>query len=1229
MSPRLRGLRLLHAQLAALFSELRFPSDAKPDPTDYRGRIGEGWAAIAAHPERRFLLLIDGADEAASAWITQEVLPYEIPPNLAILLSARHKPGDADGRAWLRDFSFAPGRPCAAPLELTPLTAAAVGDAIIQLGYPLDALVERAAVLAELYRLTDRGDPLLVNLWVRQLWSERQRAARYTAADLQRLQPSFAGFLQVWREEQDKLWKAQGLTVDFDDLERLLRLLALAYAPLRIEDVLALLARLPPATTWDLVFVRTLLNGASRLVVRTGAGYAFVHSRLGDHYRAELPAHKEEREALPNAYLAWGAETVRNLNAGTFAPVQCPAYLLRHYYLDHVTAARLVPEQALEAHLLPLLGGGWHRAWLEEEGAYGGFLADLARVRQTLRQTNTARPGPPYRVAEELRISFIRTSIRAQTARLPPELIVALVQAGEWTGLRGLRVAEQLPDLQKRTQALVGLLDLLPAHLRQQGLAQALAVATAIGDEGPRADALAAVAGPLAGEPALLAEALTAATAIRSEGPRADALTAIAVAVAAHLTGEPRRQVLAEALTTATAIGDEERRAHALTAVAAHLAGEPALLARALAAATAIRSEGPRADALTAIAAHLVGEPRRQVLAEALAAATAIGGEWQRTRALAAVAAHLAGEPTLLAQALAAATAIRSEGPRARALAAVAGPLAGEPALLAEALTAATAIRSEGPRADALTAIAVAVAAHLTGEPRRQVLAEALTTATAIGDEERRAHALTAVAAHLAGEPALLARALAAATAIGDEEARAKALAAVAAHLAGERRRQVFAEALAAATAIGDEGWRAYALAAVAAHLAGEPALLTEALAATTAIGDEAARAQALVAVTAHLAGERRRQVLAEALAAAIAIGDEGWHAQVLAAVAAYLAGEPALLAETLAAATAIGDEAARARALAAVATHLAGEPALLAEALAAVTAIGDEWRRAQALVAVAAHLAGKPALLAETLAAATAIGDKAARARALVAVAAHLAGEQRRQVLAEALTAATAISYEERRAQVLAAVAAHLAGEPALLARALTAATAIDYEWPRAQALAAVAAHLAGEPALLAEALAAATAIGDEGWRAQVLAAVAAHLAGEPALLARALAAATAIGDEGWRTRALAAVAVHLAGEPALLAEALAAATAIGDEVWRANALAAVAAHLAGEQRRQVLAEAFAAFIQALDLVAERDRNALLDFTTRLLPVIRALGGPTALVGTAEAIVDTAEWWR
>ena len=1253
-SDELRGLRLLHAQLTVLFAELRFPAEAKPDPSDYRGKIGEGWSRIAGQSGRCFLLLIDGADEAASTWVGQEVLPYDLPPNLAILLSARHKPGHDDGRAWLEDFRFRASTACTPPLELPPLTAAAVGAAVVQLGHPLDVLVERDQVLVELYRLTDQGDPLLVSLWVRQLWDERSRVLNYSAADLQKLKPGFGGFLKLWRMEQEKLWQTLGLSdVHSDDLDCVLRLLSLAHAPLRDRDLHMLLSRYcePPPVAWSFEFLREVLENAARLVVKAGEAYAFVHPRLGDHYRAELQTHKDERDVFPQAYLAWGTATVREMNAGRLPSAQCPAYLLR-YYLGHVATARLPPEQELHEHYLPLLGNGWYQAWLEEEGAYGGFLADLECIWQTLRTVNAASTASNYLIAAELRVTLIRFSIRAQTANLSPELIVALVRGGVWTSLRGVGMAAHLADPEKRIKAFIGLAMQISGRLRHQALAQALAAAGTIQDEGARAQALAAVAGQLASEPELLAQTLAAAGVIRDEGIRAQVL----IAVSAQLAGKPA--LLTQALAAAGAIGNEGARSQALAAIVGQLPStqRQQALTQTLAAASAIRNKEARVQALAAVAGQLTGEQRQQALTQALAAAGAIEYEWDRAEALVVVAAQLAGEPVLLAQALAAAGALGNSWDRARALVAVAGHLAGEPELLAQALAAAGAIRDAGDRAVALAAVAgqltggqrqqvltqtlatadavmyegeraqalATVAVQLVGEQRKQVLSQALAAAGVVRDEGDRAEALAAVAVQLTGEPALLAQILTVADAIEDKGIRTEALAAVAVQLAGGPA--LLAKALAAAGASGDEGDRAKALAAVAGQLTGEQRqqALTQALAAAGVVRDEGDRAKALAAVAVQLVGEQRQQVFTQALAAVGAIEYEWVRAEALAAVALQLAGESALLAKALAAAGAIEYESERAEALAAVALQLAGEPALLAQALTAAGAIRDEESRVKALASVAGQLAGEPELLAQALAAAGTIRDERWRTQALAAVAGQLAGEQRRQRLAQVLAAASTIQNDWARAHVLAAVAGQLAGEPELLTQAFAAAGAIRDERWRTQALAAVAGQQVGEQRrqVLAQALAAAGAIRDEWWRAEALVAVAGQLAGEPGLLGQALAAAGAIWDEGDRVQALAAVAEQLAGEPDLSERLLDELARLGTADQFRDAIRALLRGWGATPHR------FSTFKRILDLTEPFGRPLLLELIPDLLPAISALGGSEAVEGTAQAIIDTAEWW-
>ncbi len=1223
----LSGLRLLHSQLVGLFAEVAFPEGAKPDLDDYRDRIADGWEAIAKRSGERFLLVVDGADEASGLWLTKQVLPYIIPCNLTVVLAARHKPGHEDGRAWLADFAVASECPIAAPVELGPLKREAVGDVMAQLGPPLDALRDRKGVLDAFYRLTDHGDPLLVNLWIGQLWQDREQIATLSSAEFDRLHPGYRGFVDNWLEDQEKVWKLAGIEAHADDLRRMLRVLALAREPLLLRDWLYLTKRLPVLIRCDFMLARKLLDNAHRLVVGDAEeqGYTFVHPRLADHFRDELMSIKAERLAVPQAFLDWGASIVSALNEGRLAPAQCPAYLL-HHYTAHVLAANLPSDEALDKHLLALLKEGWRGAWEEEEGAYSGYLVDLRRVQETLREVDNTRKGPRYRLAAELRCALIRASIRSLTANLRPELIASLAEAGVWTAVRAARIAEELPDPEERIRTLADIGSQTWGDTRRKILERALAVVRGTRDEESRARFLVLVAEQLAGETRLLDEALTTARSIANDCDRSYAL----VAVVDQMDGES--VLLGKALEAARDIGDVLCRIDVLAVVAGNPSTEKRLLvmAEALKEARGIFDAESRAYALAAIAENLAQGERVQVLREALTAARGIANEPQRDEAVASVAELSAEEAILCGETMAAVRCIRSDRSRAEVLANLAEPLAGEARsqVLEEALKAAESIDPEDSRAEALAA----VAARLGGD--EGLLGQVLDAVRRIGSGKTRADVLMVVAEQVTGEALLLREALETARGIDDKPFRAHTLAAVAEKLPQEDRSRVLAEALAAARDIGGKAraWgprlfpqagleesRTYALAAVAEKLGGDERsrVLKESLEGARGIVDAQGRAEALVSVTDHMVGSARSQALKESLEAARGIVDAQGRAKTLASVAEHMAGSERsqVLGEALTAARRIGDEGPRAHALAAVAGALEneGRSQVLEEALKAIRAIADVWERACALEAVAVRLAGEKQLVSQVVESARSMdyeyrafvdlsrGDRYewSVASSLVAAATLLAGEERRQVLGEALEAARKPLFSNgssiSHVRALVAVAEQLPGEEQrqVLGEALQAARGARLcTSDRVQALVAVAEQLPGEERqqVLGEALQMARSTKTNCWpprSVQALLAVAEQLPRKERLqvLGDALRSARAAASDGERAEDLADVAEHLTGveRSQVLAEALETARSI-DSAWdyvinrRSHALVAVAKNLAGRERLQVLGEALEA---------------------------------------------------
>ncbi|BAP57042.1 hypothetical protein THII_2745 [Thioploca ingrica] len=869
-SNELEGLRLLLAAVCDYFSSygLRF-SYHKLNTHDYRNELFSRWKDMANESNQRYLLVIDGIDESTHHGSLKKVLPTDLPANLHLLLSARHPPEETDGKSWFQKLRingkswFQKLRVSGEFLELPLLTQSAIAEAIIQLGRPLNELAEQETVVKELYRLTDQGDPLLLTLWIGQIWQNRETAPNLTVDKLQQLKPSFAGFYKIWLEEQQQLWKAQAIEISPPYFNLLMAVLASAYGPLLEPELIALLKQMPSLIVWEEVTLRKILTTANRLVVRDGEnqGFSLIHPRLNDYFQAELAQNPAQQRQVHEAYLNWGAQVVADLNQGRLIPERCPHYLL-HHYTEHLVVAHLEPRLALEKHWLPLIeGSGWHQAWEAYEDTLSGFLSDLQQVIQVLRQYHQAcdehGERTAMKLAAEVRCALIRASIHTLIQYLPTTLLVQLVEAKIWSLPRAERVIAQFED-REQVDYLVELAKIVLPEDKNRLLQQAITAAGNIQDEECRTKILITLSSLLAGKPHLLQQTLTiteniqtAAGNIHSEGYRAKVL----ITLSSLLAGKPH--LLQQALTIAENIQYEGIRVRALTALAPQLAVEPHLLQQALTAAGGIQDDEDRAQVLIALASQLVGKPRQQILQQALTTLTITGNiQHKKYRAR-----------------------DRAQD-RAQALILLVSQLVGKPRrqALRQALIAVGNVQDERSRAKILTVLV----SQFAGKPPRRVLKQALIAAENVQDERSRAETLAALVPQLAGKPRqrILKQTLIAAENVQDERSRAEALAALVPQLAGEPRQQVLQQALTAVENIRykrvqDKRDRANVLAILAPQLAGETVLLEQALSVSRKIQDEWERAQVLTKLASRLFGKLRQQVLQQALIAVRNIPEE------------------------------------------------------------------------------------------------------------------------------------------------------------------------------------------------------------------------------------------------------------------------------------------------------------------------------------------------------------------
>ncbi|MDN5272030.1 hypothetical protein QTO31_08600 [Chloroflexus sp. MS-CIW-1] len=665
------ALEMLAAGLADLHNDTAQFQRSDRSPFSLRAMIGD-YLHRPLPTGVRCLLVLDGIDEAVG-W---KVGPLcVVPPNspLKIVAAARQR-ADRGYEDWREHLGWQPHRTRAFPLD--NLDRAALIALLKAQDERLAALADDPAFVAQFERVSE-GDPLTCNLLIKALLGNT-----LSPTDLSRRPPGLEAFLRDWVETLRRMRQESAA------IRELLALCAVAYGPLTSDDLSALAPTVFSDQSAIVDAVRS--DEVARFIITVGEhSYVFSHQRLREVFLEQIYP-PTERERLHRRMVdygnAWWADRHQPLSE----------YLRRFWLLHCAEVGEWERIREVVSAIVPTRDGSgveqpWQTARYAAEGSNSGYLGDLERL-----WTRAEQQGD---LGLALRCALIAASLRSQSGKLSPELLVGLVQvgtpAGTWSAAAALEHIALMPDSERQANSLQAL---LVAGIALPW-ARALEVALAIADKEARATALAALAPHL--PPHLLAEALAAARTIRDTDDQVAALAALAP----HLPAEQQPAVYAEALAAARTIADEYWRSRALAALAPHLPAEqqPTVYAEALAAARTIADEYWRSRALAALAPHLP----THLLAEALAAARTIADEYRRSEALAALAPHL--PPHLLADALAAARAIEWDFSRARALAALAPHLPTH--LFADALAAARTIADEYWRSEALAALAPHLAA--------------------------------------------------------------------------------------------------------------------------------------------------------------------------------------------------------------------------------------------------------------------------------------------------------------------------------------------------------------------------------------------------------------------------------------------------------------------------------------------------------------------------------------
>jgi hypothetical protein len=205
----------------------------------YKDKIIEQLDAFA-QSGKRCLLAIDGLDEATGWRVDTSLLPPDPIPGLRIIAGARAG-GDRGSEEWLRRLGWRADD--ARTFSVPPLDREGIADVLCKMGVPLADLAGDVDLLGELQRLTE-GDPLLLRFYVEDLWENRDQAAALRPEDLRGRKAGFGPYFKDWLDKQGGIYRAEGAAFDEQTIKATLLILACAFGPLRLADLVQLVRRL-------------------------------------------------------------------------------------------------------------------------------------------------------------------------------------------------------------------------------------------------------------------------------------------------------------------------------------------------------------------------------------------------------------------------------------------------------------------------------------------------------------------------------------------------------------------------------------------------------------------------------------------------------------------------------------------------------------------------------------------------------------------------------------------------------------------------------------------------------------------------------------------------------------------------------------------------------------------------------------------------------------------------
>jgi hypothetical protein len=458
----------LATRLASILGQSLPPAPGDPEAY-YKEKVIEYLQQFEDSDQPPTLVIVDGLDEAFGWQVDNSIFPSEPPQNLRFVASARQLAGDRGSADWLRRLGWAPPRGSAADFEVPPLGRDGIRAVLASTGIAAPTTTEHTNLVENLYRLTERGDPLLVELYLQDLLGLAGGRPRLSPAELASLKPGYANYFRDWFDQQDKAWRDARLPVDRRALNAMFAILSCALGPLTLPAFERLIQAIVP----DFNLTPDALVPIQRFVIGDGArtGFALAHPKLAEFLRVDHFRDSEIVTRAREAFIAWGSTVIHALGTGALQPGDVPEYCLL-YHVQHLESAQPPARPELYRELLD---EAWQKAWRAHPDGLRGFARDaevvMARFDDAFRTPALLRE-PRIGLGGLIRCALCVSSVRSFGGAVPPNFMAELVRQGLVGPGQALALCRHKPEYE-RAATLEALAPLMSAEDLEEIFAQA------------------------------------------------------------------------------------------------------------------------------------------------------------------------------------------------------------------------------------------------------------------------------------------------------------------------------------------------------------------------------------------------------------------------------------------------------------------------------------------------------------------------------------------------------------------------------------------------------------------------------------------------------------------------------------------------------------------------------------------------------------------------------------